>query len=80
MGRTYVHRQAENLNNSDTIYELPVPQPVLERVKIFVTSILCVSMPLIEAEGMVAVEIVIWTEIQPPFGAFILRGHGVKII
>ena len=57
-GRTYVHRQAENLNSSDTTYELPVPQPVLERDKIFVTSILCVSIPLIEAEGMVAVETV----------------------
>ena len=54
----YVHRQAENLNSSDTTYELPVPQPVLERDKIFVTSILCVSIPLIEAEGMVAVETV----------------------
>ena len=63
-----------------TTYEFPVTQPVLDRDKIFMTSILCVSMPLIEAEGMVAVEIVSWTEIQPPFGAFILWDHGVKII
>lgn len=79
-GRKDVHGQGENLNNSDTMYELAVPQSVGESDRIFMTSFLCVSVPIIEAEGMVATEIVSWTDIEPTFGTFILWGHGIEII
>lgn len=40
------------------MYEQAVPQSVGESDRIFMTSFLCVSVPIIEAEGTVATEIV----------------------
>lgn len=41
---------------------------------------LCVRVPIIEAAGVAAAEILIWTEILPMFGTFHFGCHGIEVI